>query len=314
MNLRQAHLWAQEKLGKSKIKSAVLDAEVILSFIINLTREKIFSHPEIELTPNQMKRFQKLILRRAQFEPIAYLICSKEFYGLNFKVNRQVLIPRPETEILVKEALKNIYQIYYCKSRRNCSQKTRPLKSATRKKINIVDIGTGSGAIIISIIKNLTLNCELRIMNYEYYASDISPHAISLAEQNSKRLLEENIPKIKFIKSDLFANFPKNLKFDFILANLPYLDLQKIVKTADFQTIKKEPATALDGGRYGLEIYKKFFQQLPGHIKKSTKIFLEIDPKQKEPIKKLAQKYLKNLKIKFIKDLSGRTRIVKIYF
>ena len=219
---------------------------------------------------------------------MAYLIGQKEFYGLNFKVNHAVLIPRPETEILVESVLKN-------------------LKKSKSPQI-LADIGTGSGNIAISLMKFAPQQINKIIV------SDICQQALPVARQNAKKLLAKNHQKIKFLQSNLLASFPKNLKFDIICANLPYLDFKKIpAKSINSKTLKHEPRKALAGGRNGLETYQKFFPQIPNHLKKSAQVFLEIDPKQKKPIKKLTQQYLPAYSVNFIKDLTRKIRIVSIF-
>lgn len=182
-----------------------LDAEILLSHTLNKSREDILTHPEIKLDVNQIKAYKKLLVRRQTGEPIAYLVGYKFFYGLKFKVNHHTLIPRPETELMVEQALKNIVCDTDCQT----------------KNTIILDVGTGSGAIIISLFKQLTINNKkLRI---DFFATDISDNALRIAKQNAKN---NRIKSIAFLKSDLLNHRKIKRLFQqekplVILANLP---------------------------------------------------------------------------------------------
>ncbi len=291
MQIHQALKWAAKELGDKKIFSAFLDAEVLLSKVIRKDKAFLYSHPEYKLSKNQESKFRKYILRRAKREPIAYIIQQKEFYGLDFYVNKNVLIPRPETEILVEEAL-NVFMIL-----RNIIK---------TKKIHILEIGTGSGCIIISLLKNLS-NFKSRISGI---ATDTSKKALRIARQNAKS--HQVMNKIKFLQGNLMEP-AKHKKIDILIANLPYLMPEQYKNNLD---LKYEPKNALVAGKDGLLIINKLFNQLAdlsyisGYAPKY--ILLEIDPGQKEKIKKIAQEKFKKAKIKFVKDLAGKDRIIVI--
>lgn len=252
-----------------KIKEALesgnysLDAEVLLCHLLKKDKPWLYSHQDDILMSDRTRRYQKLISRRQNGEPVAYLTHSKEFFGLDFYVNESVLVPRPETELLVEEALK-----------------------IRKKKAKILDVGTGSANIIISIGKNKKASL---------YASDISPNALRVAQKNAKK----HKVKINFIKSDLFKNIPVGIKFDLIIANLPYL----WEKFPQF-----EPLKALDGGRDGLKIIEKFLQEVGSYLSPKGIVLIEIDPRQVKRIKELSKKYLPHKKIAIKKDLAGLDR------
>ena len=250
-----------------KLNNYSLAAEVLLCFVLKKDKTWLLSHPYDILTSDQTRRYQKLIFRRQKGEPVAYLINHKEFFGLDFYVDESVLIPRPETEILIEEGLKIL----------------------KFKNLKILDLGTGSGNIVISLAKNIKAN---------FYASDISQKALKIAQKNAKR----HKVKIKFIKSDLFANM-SHIKFNLIIANLPYL-WKKFPKF--------EPATALNGGKNGLEIIEKFLCQVKKYLDIKSVILIEIDPRQTKQIKELSKKYLPEKKIKIKKDLADLDRIAII--
>ena len=199
-----------------------LEAEVLLCYVLKKDKSWLYSHQFNILSSDRTRRYQKLIVRRKEGVPTAYLTHSKEFFGLNFYVSESVLIPRPETELLVEGALK--------------FRKRRP---------KILDVGTGSGNIIISIAKN---------RKGDFYASDIAAESLKIARKNAAK----HKVKIKFYKSDLFKNLPQ-IKFDLIIANLPYL----------WNNYPKfEPRTALDGGKNGLKIIENFFKQTNYYLPK----------------------------------------------
>ena len=294
-----------------KIKKALefdnysLESEVLLCYLLKKDKPWLYSHQDDILTSDRTRRYQKLIFRRKKGEPIAYITHHKEFYGLDFYIDKNVLIPRPETELLVKEALD------YCSSEARTKKvsSSRPPKAASNSKYRILDLGTGSGCIIVAIATNpkslpadatrQTLQAG-KILNFKFYATDISQKALKIAQKNAKK----HKVKIKFYKSDLFKNIPANLKFNLIIANLPYL-------WNNYPPF--EPRLALDGGGDGLEIIKKFLKQAKNHLNKRSTILLEIDPRQVSKIKKLIKKYLSKKKVSIKKDLAGldRTAILR---
>lgn len=288
MTIQKALLWGEKILKPKKIPTVQLDAEILLAFALNKNREWLIAHSNDKIAAKDFHKYQRLILRRSKFEPIAYIIGKKEFYGLEFRVNKNVLIPRPETEILVETILKEIENPH--------------LKSLTQ--YSIADIGTGSGNIAITLAKQLAISNK----QYAITASDVSKKALKVAKQNAKK--HQVSDKIKFLQSDLFDNFPKNLKFDIICANLPYLG-------QEFKNLPFEPEIALKGGKTGIEIYKKFFKQIKPHLKKDSKIFIEIGDQQTKLIKQIIKKQLPSAswrtKIKILKDLADQNRVVVIY-
>jgi release factor glutamine methyltransferase len=291
MKIRQALIWGVKNLNNSK--SSALDAEVLLVFVLKKEKTWLFSHLDDDLSSKLINKYKKLILRRKKGEPIAYITHYKEFFGLDFYVDKNVLIPRPETELLVEETLK------YAK-----------------KKKKILDIGTGSGCIIIAMAKTLShshsefiseSNKMLKQVQHDkkikYYATDLSNKALEIARKNAKK----HKAKIHFIKSNLFKNISKNLKFDIIIANLPYLDPRWI----DAELLN-EPQASLNGGKNGLAIINNFLSQTKNYLKKNGKIILEIDPRQKESTKKSAKNYFSSKNVTLKKDLSSSPRVIII--
>jgi len=289
---------------------AALDAEILLSSATGYTREKLLIHPETKLRAGQFKKFEKLIQRRGRREPIAYIIGKKGFFGLEFKVNPSVLIPRPETEMLVEETMRE-FQILTARRDPVCG---------TNSKFQILDIGTGSGAMAIALAKNLP---KAKIM-----ATDVSSSALKVARQNARRHGVEK--RIKFIKTDLLPLTLSSKLLTLIVANLPYLPAR--VWSRAMPDVKKfEPQSALLGGTDGLDLIKKLLREISRLPFKSRKvvpiaigtssrqkqnlrgiILLEIDPSQKTKLLKFAKKLFPQATVETKKDLAGLFRIVKI--
>lgn len=282
MRINQALDFGVRLLKNKQTTSAILDAEVLLSFVLKKEKEFIYTYPENAISQKQFGKFRTLIKKRVKGEPVAYLVGRKEFFGLNFLVNKNVLIPRPDTEVLVATVIQEIKRI-------------------KNQEINIYDVGTGSGCVAIALKKFLP---QINIVAY-----DISTKALRVAEKNAKI----NKVKVEFIKSNLLQKL-KSRKIDIVTANLPYIDFQKNKKPRNQETknLKFEPNSALDGGKDGLEIYEKLFQQITDLKYRPKFIFCEIDPGQKIKINKIIKSYLPKAKISFVKDLCDRVRVAAI--
>jgi len=239
------------------------------------------------------------IARRAKHEPIAYILGHKEFFGLEFRVDENTLIPRPETELLIEEVLQEF-------------QDTRYNPEYSGQNTKIIDVGTGSGNIIVSLAKNLESK------KIKFVGIDISEKALRIAKQNAKKNKVDK--KIKFLKGSLLEPFKKYSLLTthyslLILANLPYLS-KKIYSSTPVDVKKYEPKSALISGTDGLNHYKKLFKQ----IKKiyvscfmlNVTCFVEISPEQKPRIQKLIKIQFPEAKIEFKKDLAGKWRLLVI--
>lgn len=282
MNVEQVLKLATAKLKAKKISPPYLEAEILLSAILKKPREFLIIHPEIKLTVKQIKKFQSRLKLRLKGLPIAYLTGQKEFYGLNFQVNKNVLIPRPETELLVEESLKST------------ANKRQPL--------SIIDIGTGSGCIAITMAK---------ISKRKIMAVDISKKALTVAWKNAR--LHKVDKKIKFIKGNLLSPFlnSKILKQNseiIILANLPYLNKKwkNLLKSSDSLSLKYEPKIALEGGADGLDLYRKLAEQIKLLKNKKITLLCEVGHLHSAAMKKIFS-FAKKIQIK--KDLAGLDRL-----
>ncbi len=262
-------------LDKHNIISSGLDSELLLSSIINKSREYLLSNLEEKIGAEKVKKFQNLIERRIKKEPIAYILKKKDFWKSTFYINKNVLIPRPDTEILIEETLSNF---------------------SKNENISVLDIGTGSGCIILSLLKDRK--------NFNGIGIDISKNALKVAKFNAKMHHLEN--RVKFFKSSV-DNFFKG-KYDLIISNPPYIN------KVDFDNLdrgisKYEPKIALKGGNDGLSLIKKVIKRSSKLLKKSGKLILEIGYDQKFKVKNL----LKNEKFyinKTIKDYGYKSRCI----
>ena len=260
------------KLKQSDIISHQLDSEILLSKVLNKTRENLLINLEQNIDGKHVKKFEKLILRRSLDEPIAYILKKKEFWSKTFVISNETLIPRPETELMV-EKLVCIYK---------------------KKKINILDIGTGSGCILISLLSELKQSNCIGI--------DISKKTIKIAIKNSKKINQKN--NIKFLNRSL-SNF-HHKKFDLIVSNPPYIRTRDI-KNLDNSIKYYEPKIALDGGNDGLDVIKKVIYKSKEILKVNGLLALEIGNGQ---LRKVSTLLLKNLfRIEHnIKDYKNNTR------
>jgi len=237
-----ASLTIKETLNKATadlrakgLDTARLDAEILLSFTLKMSRAKLYIESEKTLSDLELRDYFSLIERRLNREPLAYITGEKEFMSLVFKVNRNVLIPRPETEILVEWVIEQVNKLLLSHD--------IPI---------ILDVGTGSGAIAVSLAKY--------IPQAKVWATDISCPALELAHLNAKNLAVED--RITFVNSDLLTGIPAQLKgkVHFVVANLPYIPTDQI-PGLQAEVARFEPYIALDGGGDGLDLYRKLIPQ-----------------------------------------------------
>lgn len=296
MNIRQALAWSKEVLKKNEVSEPEASAFVLLADVLGMTKTEIMAHSEDELTSDRINKFKRYVARRKKHESVWHIIGRVEFMGLPLRVTKDVLVPRPETELLVHGVLKEIPN----------------LKSQIQNTtFNILDVGTGSGTIAISVAHALKTS-GLTPRTFSLVATDVSARALAVAKKNAKELKVEEF--IKFVKTDLFPKTP-NLSprtFDLVVANLPYIPSEDLASLA-VDVHHYEPKLALDGGRGGLEIYERFLSRIGDYIKPGGTIFCEIGINQGESFKKLAKKYLPDASVKILGDLAGIDRIGIIY-
>jgi len=275
MNIGIAIKNAYKELKKNKIRSALLDSELLLSEVIKKDRKFILLNPDKELDESTQDRFKNLILKRSRGKPLAYLTGIKSFWKYNFKINEKVLIPRPDTEIMIEQVLK-IYK--------------------NKNYLNFLEVGIGSGCIALSILKEKKTFLGTGI--------DLSQDCIEICRYNAKKLGVNN--RIKLFKSDV-----DNLifgKYDLIISNPPYIkkfDLDKLSR----EVINYEPKLALDGGLEGLSVIRKVIKKSSELIKTHGKLILEIGYDQRSAVTKMLNE--NNFYInKTIKDLAKNDRCI----
>ena len=255
------------------IEDGNIKARILLEYILKLSREKIVSNPNTEVSDNNVESYLNKINDIKNGMPIQYITNKQEFMKLNFYVDKNVLIPQPDTEILVEKAIE------ICNNHGN--------------DIKIVDLCTGSGAIGISIAKN--------IKNAKVYATDIKNTVIDIAKQNAK---QNNVDNIEFIVSDMFENIQEK-DFDIIVSNPPYIETD-VIKTLPTE-VRNEPIIALDGGKDGLKFYKIILSEYKKYLKKDGYLLLEIGYNQAKSVGELI-----NLNYSIIEDLAGNDRVIII--
>ena len=275
MNYSNALIYADKLLKSNNIKNPSLDSELLLSKVLSIPREQILINLDRKIEKKNFYNFKKLILRRKNNEPIAYILNNKEFWKFNFKVTKEVLIPRPDSELIVNEILKLI--------------------SLDASK-HILDVGTGSGCILLSLIKERS-KCHGT-------AIDISKKALKVAKLNAKMHHLEN--KIKFVNIDI-DKFKLN-KYDFIVSNPPYIN--KIdLKRLDNDIKLYEPLEALEAGIDGLSEVIKLIKQSNNLLKKNGKLVFEIGKNQVDKVTSLLKK--NNFYInKVCKDIQSFPRVI----
>ena len=275
MNYLQALKFGSYKLRLNKIDTHILDSELLLSFILKSSREQILTNLSSNINKNNFEEFKKILSRREKKEPIAYITNNKEFWKNNFYVNNDVLIPRPETELIVEEVLKN---------------------TDINSSKSFLEVGTGSGCLIISILKE-RLKCSAT-------AIDICKKALNIAKFNAKMHHIKN--NINFINIDI--DKIQDNKYDFIISNPPYI--KKLSLRRLDQSVKLfEPHIALEAGIDGLREIKKLINKSKRLLKINGKLIFEIGKYQCETTKKILKQngyFINNV----IKDISAVPRII----
>ena len=269
-----ARAHATERLRTAGVPTPALDADVLLAHVLDVSKDALVAHPEIELTVDEDARLETLLAERARGVPVAYLRGFKEFYGLRFAVDARVLVPRPETEALV-DAIR---------------------AHAAGRALTIVDIGTGSGAIAVALA---VTEPRLRLI-----ATDVSADALAVARENARA----HRVRVDFREGDLLS--PVTELVDVVAANLPYLrdeDLEELA--GDRTSLAFEPRVATVAGPDGLAIVRRAVADLPRVLAPDGAAFLECDPPQAAPIAALLAPLGS---VDVLKDLAGLDRVVRL--
>lgn len=260
-----------------------LDASVLLAHILNKPRTWVMAHPELSLTPEQQKQLDDSLARLENGEPFPYILGRWEFFGLDFDVTQDVLIPRPETELLVEKGIAWLQE--------------SPIRRT------VADIGTGSGAIAVSIAIN--------VPNTQILATDISSAALEVARKNAQKYNVAN--RIDFIECDILPPhpdpFPTESHFDLICANLPYIPTDTL---QGLPIYGREPTLALDGGTDGLDFFRRLMKIAPDWLAPNGLILLEIEATRGIHALNLAYDMFSQAEIHLHQDFTGRDRLLEI--
>ncbi len=272
MNVLELINIGNEKLRLKNILSSRIDSEILAAQALGKNREKILINLNEKVDSNKINKFEELILRRERREPIAYILNEKEFWSKKFEVNNNTLIPRPETELMV-EKLINVYH---------------------KKKLSILDIGTGSGCILISLLSELKDSYGVGV--------EISKKAIEIAKRNAIRHNLTN--NLKFLKRSFIEIY--NQKFDLIVSNPPYVKT-RVIRNLDSDIREFEPITALDGGNDGLDVIRKVIYKAKEILKIKGLLALEIGNEQNRKVSKILKN--NNFRVKYtVKDYKDNIR------
>jgi release factor glutamine methyltransferase len=261
-------------------ETPTLDAQVLLAHNLEKPRTWILAHPEVELNSGQANRFNTDLERLQNGESLPYILGRQEFFGLNFLITPEVLIPRPETELVVEEALGWL----------------RQHPGACRA----IDVGTGSGCLAITLAVHLP--------NLHILATDRSWAALNVARQNAERHGVSNC--VDFLQADLLSAIQvTNSSFHLLAANLPYIPTETL---QDLPVYGNEPTLALDGGPGGTELIGRLLRQAPARLHPEGLLLLEIEYRQGQKVLQLAQEAFPHARVNLLPDLAGHDRVIKI--
>lgn len=274
--------WSDDYFQKHAIDSPRLTGELLLAHCLGIKRIDLYLQYDRPLNKDELASFKQLIQKRIQKQPLAYITGKKGFYEFDFTVTADVLIPRPDTETIVEQALKTL-----------SGMSGHPPKK-------ILELGSGSGAIIISLAD--------KFPDHHFFASDISPSALKVAQKNSCRI--NNAP-ICFFAADWFSSIKERPFFDLIVSNPPYIP-SKEIDALQPEIRLFEPMLALDGGNDGLSCYRTILENACRFLKPGGTLLLEMGADQKKELLKIIHQHLPDQPVEFIKDLAGHTRVAAV--
>jgi release factor glutamine methyltransferase len=277
--------WATHILKDHQIENPRLNAELLLARLLNLSKEGLYARLNGQFQKGEKEALERIIERRISGEPLQYILGHQEFWSIDFKVDPRVLIPRPETELLVEQSLSILSE------------------TSLRKTPSVLEIGTGSGAIAISLANE--------VRDIFIVATDISREALLLAKENAKSA--GILHQIEFVNGDLLGPF-RYLRdqepFDLILSNPPYIDRSEIQRLAR-EIRDYEPVAALDGGEGGMEFYRRIVSQAPSYLRRGGWLLLEVGEGQGGRVADQLERSGYFIRPQLLPDLSGIRRVVK---
>ena len=291
MKIQELRKEGLERLKEYHIEDSSIKIDMLLQYLLNISKIDIIVNSEKVVSEEIKEKYFENLYKIIKGTPIQYITNKQEFMGHNFFVDENVLIPQPDTEILVEETIKVL------------KNKIESLKE--NDVIRILDICTGSGAIAVSLASYVEEHYKNN--KIEIYATDISENALSVARKNMVLNTQES--NIKFILSDMFEKVPK-IKYDIIVSNPPYIET-KVIKTLA-KEVQSEPHIALDGGVDGLKYYRIIANNSYKFLKSEADLLLEIGYNQKENVTTIFEENKNYINIKCINDFSGNDRVIKM--
>lgn len=291
--VRKVLEWTTGHLKKHGSDTPRLDAEILLAHCRGCQRIQLYTAYDEPLTDAVRAKMRDLVQRRAQAEPVAYLVGHREFFSLDFRVTHDVLIPRPDTETLVMEIIEATKQLAAART-----------AAGDETPIQIVDLCTGSGCVAISVAKR----CQTAKVNVEITATDISAAALAVATDNAAKHGVESL--ITFVEGDLFKPVPTDKRFDIIASNPPYIPTAEI-ETLDAEVAKHEPRLALDGGASGFDIIDRLIATAPHYAAPNALFLMELSPEQADSATQRLNAAGPYRDVTVRKDLAGRPRVMR---
>ncbi len=291
--VRKVLEWTTGHLKKHGSDTPRLDAEILLAFARGCQRIQLYTAYDETLTDAIRGKMRELVQRRAQAEPVAYLVGHREFFSLDFRVTKDVLIPRPDTETLVIEIIEGVKQLA---AARHESGDTSPVR--------VIDLCTGSGCVAVSVAKR----SQMAKLKVQITATDISPAALAIAAENAAKHGVQDL--ITFVEGDLFAPVAADSRFDIIASNPPYIPTAEIA-TLDAEVAKHEPLLALDGGASGFDVIDRLIAAAPGFAVSKALFLMELSPEQADTASQKLTAAGKYTDITVRRDLAARPRVMK---
>lgn len=282
MILRETLHSVAQSLREAGIADASVESELLLGHVLGMSKTQLYTEQERSLASAEIKRLWRLVQRRLDHEPTAYILRHCEFYGIDFYLDCRTLIPRPETELLVEQAMEFAQRIFH-----------------PGKQITIADVGTGCGAIAVSL--------ALALPEAKIYATDISASALQVAEINCQHHGVSG--RVELLQGNLLEPLPQPV--DMVIANLPYIEDSEF-KNLSPEIRNFEPTIALAGGKNGLGKIQQMLEQMPVKLNHRACFLLEIGQGQGEMVTSLINRYFPQVSIEFIPDLGAIERVVKV--
>ncbi len=276
---RAAVVHVRLRLQEAGVEEAHLEADVLVRHVLGLERADLLARPETPLAPAQSAALEGLMARRERREPLAYVLGRREFHGLDFRVTPAVMVPRPETETLVEEAL--------------AWARSRPAP------VTVADVGTGSGCIVVTL--------AARLPDVRFLATDVSPAALAVAEENAHR--HGVAGRVRLLSGHLLQPLPGPV--DLVVANLPYVPSGRL-DSLQPEVRDHEPRGALDGGPDGTDLLRPLLRQAGSYLRPGGALMLEIDEEQGPALAEAARSAFPAATVSVLPDLSGRDRVLVV--